>query len=131
MHSALFFLRVDALLEVVEIDPALHSLVQLRAQPLLLVCQLLQADIIAAAGRLRLPARLELLLQRGDLAVDGLKFPLLLIGKFQLFLPWITVFSYPPAFFTLLLFVNLCIFHWLFCTISGHILLFPLFLPIF
>ena len=87
MHSVLFFLCVDAFLEVVEVDPALCLLIQLRAQPLLLLRQLLQPDIIAAAGRLGLAARLELLLQRSDLLIDGLKFPLLLVGKFQLLLP--------------------------------------------
>ena len=45
----------------------------------------------------------------------------------------IAVVAAGPVFNFILAFVllNLCIFHWLFCTISGHILLFPLFLPIF
>ena len=55
----------------------------------------------------------------------------LFFNIFQFFSSWITVKSYTPTLCSFLRFVNLCIFHCLFCTISGHILLFPLCLPIF
>ena len=79
-------LRVDLLLEVVQVDPALCFRVQLCRQALLLGRERLQADIVAAAGLLLLPARRQLRIQLRDHAVDGVKFPLLVVGEFQLLL---------------------------------------------
>lgn len=80
-------LRVDLLLEVVQVDPALRLFVKFGAQPLLLVRQLLQPDVIAAAGFLRAAAGGELLLQLRQDRVDRLELPLLVIRELQLLLP--------------------------------------------
>ena len=85
MHF-LRLLCVDALLEVVQIDPALRFRVQLRRQPFLLVRERLQPDIVAAADLLLLFARGQLCFELRNHAVDRVKFPLLVVGEFQLLL---------------------------------------------
>ena len=63
-------MRVNALLQVVQVDPALCFRVQLCRQALLLGRERLQADIVAAAGLLLLPARRQLRIQFREMSEE-------------------------------------------------------------
>lgn len=74
----------DLLGQVVEVDPALHFLLQGGLQLGLLLLEFLKSYIVGGLGGLFRLDLGNLFLQGGDVVVDGLKLPLLLVAELQL-----------------------------------------------
>ena len=87
--------RLDPFRQIIQIHPAVHFLLQGPLRGFFFFHQLLQFCVLRSSfpyGRLQLS---QLFLQNGDVIFDGVKFPLLFIGKFQL----LAVSTTLPAFF--------------------------------
>lgn len=76
-------LRVDLFFQLIQIYPPLRLFFQSGLQLRLTGLELLELHIVAAAALLLRLAGGDLSLQLRQVRVDGLKFPLLLEGKFQ------------------------------------------------
>ena len=83
-RTSLLILLFNLFRQVAEVDPPVHLLLQLPFQASLLLLKLLEGNIVAGAFLLPALHIGQLLLQSGNLSVDGLILPLLLVAEFQL-----------------------------------------------
>ena len=110
MKTIVFILVIAALVQLVEIHPALHLFLQLGLKLGLLLTQLLQLHIVGAELFLLCGKGFKLCLDGGDVIVNGIKFALLLEGKFKfLFGPGLFLYSLGLFDFNCLFLPALCL----------------------